>query len=452
MSVLAIISVTVLSSTMNALGTTTSTRASMQARAAAEAGIDVATAGLQTTGSCTNVTGVYSSAVEPEFEAVIAYDEGAGWVNGCPTFDSVLVRVTSTGAASSKGVAGATAGDEVTLEAVFNYDDIIVQVPIVGSAVYAHTIVGVLKKFELKSAGNSVATSVTIKNGDVSCSNNAKIGGDLILGDGNANLNMCTVDGSVAVNGNVTANSSHIGGDLRATGTVTKSADTTVGGTVAAGSATGLRPIPTWSDVPSAPAHWTAAGYTVVDWTGPCTITDSTAEWANLTNYTTKTAINFLAACPSSPVITNNNVGATVSLKTDLVFIAEEFTFNKLRFRSSSTTEERKLAFIVPDDETAPADTPTCAPPAGMTGNITLTNETDFGPLIAAMVYTPCKVISDRGGFRGQMYGGEVEFGQQASLTFVQVGIPGVDLTRGLTTPVKSGAKLGDGRSWREIP
>ena len=468
MAVLAVVTVTVAATTVQALGTSTSSRASVQARAAAEAGIDVATAGLQTTGDCANVAGLYGSTVEPKFDAIVAYDEGAGWVNGCPTIDSTLVRVTSTGTAASLGVAGVTAGDQVTLEAIFDYNEIIVQVPIVGSAVYAHTIKGDLKKFELVSASNSVATSVTIKNGDVVCSNGASIDGDLILGDGNADLNNCNVSGSIHVNGNVTVYKSNVVGSVRATGNVTidqssVGGEVQAGGTVlitgstvqgapasgstGSGSAVGPPSIPGWTDVPSDPSYWTAAGYQVVNWTGPCTIDSSTAEWANLTNYTVPTAINFLNKCPTSEVVTQNALGATVELKTDFVFLAQQFTLNKLRFTS---TADRKVHFIVPDEV---ADyTPTCAPPSGLTGNITLTNETDFGTTISAMIYTPCKVYSDRDGFRGQMYGGEVEFRQQASLTFVPVGVPGADLTDGLTTPVVTGAELGDRRSFREIP
>src|SRR3546814_2546727 len=45
------------------------------------------------------------------------------------------------------------------LEAIYTYTPIIVQVPKVGSAVYAHEIQGTLKKFELSAEENSVATS-----------------------------------------------------------------------------------------------------------------------------------------------------------------------------------------------------------------------------------------------------------------------------------------------------
>ncbi|MEX1079734.1 MAG: hypothetical protein WED09_11565 [Homoserinimonas sp.] len=447
MSVLAIISVTVLSATMNAMGTTSSTRAGVQATAAAEAGIDVATVGLQTINDCASVSGVYASpaGTHPQFNAVIAFDEGAGWVTGCPTDDADLVRITSTGTAESVGIAGATAGDEVTLEAIYTYVPIIIQVPKVGSAVYAHEIHGTLKKFELNYAENSVATSVSIKNGDVVCSNGANIGGDLILGNGSASLDMCDVDGEVHVSGNATINKSEIGRDVTAGGTATVT-DSTVGGVVTSG---GLAPvIPDWVDVTDDPAYWVAQGYTVVDWVGACSISKNNSPWENLSSYTSPTVINFISACPNTPVSTSNSMNS-VEVNANLVFIAEEFAFDKLILTEAEAEVDRTVTFLVPDR--TPDSLPTCAPPAGLDGGITLTNETDFTDNISSMVYTPCKVYSDRNGFRGQIYGGDVEFGQQASLEFDEVGIAGADLTGGVTVPQQSGAELGAPVSLREV-
>ncbi|MFC0680719.1 hypothetical protein ACFFGH_23045 [Lysobacter korlensis] len=459
MAVLLLLGATMASATIGALKHTSSDRASVQARAAAEAGIDAASAGLRTTNDCADPSipgidpaspaGSYRSIAgqTPKFAAVIeSFDSGSGWRAGCPGNNTTSVRVTSTGTASSPGVAGATAGDEVTMEALFDYEPVIVQVPQVGSAVYAHTVDGVLKKFQLSTESNSVATSVAIKHGDVECTNGAEIGGDLLLEDGSANLDMCDVLGSVHVSGNAIVHKSVIGAHVRARGTASVT-QSTVGGTVTFGPTTPPPSIPDWTDVPYDPAFWTARGYTIVNWTGPCSIDKTTAQWNALANYTTPTVINFLTKCATSPVRTQSDIN-TIELDTDLVLFAHQFTFGKLYFSTDTAGETRDLTFIVPDGTAN--ELPTCAPPSGMSGEIRLTNEADFSAAIAAMVYTPCKIYSDRNGFRGQLYGGEVEFGQQASLTFRAVGIDGYDLTGGATTPVQTGMQLGGRVALRE--
>ncbi|MHA6693292.1 hypothetical protein [Homoserinimonas sp. A520] len=468
MAVLALVAVTVTVSATQSLGVSSSARASVQGLASAEAGMDVGTVGLRTPGACAAVAGVFTSpaGTTPRYTATVEYKTAAGWNAGCPTATATQVRVTSTGYAQAKGAAGVSAGDEEVVQSVFAYEPVYTNVPIVGSAVYAHTMTGILKSFNLTSEDNSVATSVTIKNGDVTCSNNAVIGGDLIMGNGNADLQKCKVTGKVHINGNLLAeNSSDIakdisvtgnatvrnsvlGGDMRAGGVATSIGNTLTkpGAIVQSGATVAPPQIPEWSDVPSAAAHWSAQGYNVVNWTGPCTIDKTTTQWTNLSSYTHNTVINFMTKCATSPVVTLNNFD-TIPLNADLVFLGHEFRFDKLGFASSI---ERKIAVIVPDDVADLA--PTCTPPTGLTGNITLTNETDFSPKVAAMIYTPCKVTSERDGFQGQMYGGEVEFKQQAKLIFKQVGIPGIDLTGGLTEAVKTGMKLGDRLTFRENP
>lgn len=452
MAVLLLLGATMASATIGALRHTSSDRAAVQARAAAEAGIDAATAGLRTTNDCADpaIAGVDPASAAatyrsiagqtPKFTAgVESFEAGTGWRPGCPDSDTTRVRVVSTGTASSPGVAGATAGDTVTMEAQFDYEPVIVQVPQAGSAVYAHTVDGVLKKFQLATESNSVATSVAIKHGDVQCTNGAEIGGDLLLEDGSATLDMCDVKGSVHVSGNAIVHKSVIGGHVRARGTASVT-QSTVGGSVTFGPTTPAPVIPDWTDVPYDPAYWTARGYTIVNWTGPCSIDKTTAQWNALASYTTPTVINFLTKCATSPVRTLSAIN-TIELDTDLVFFAPQFSFGKLYFSTDTAGETRDVTFIVPDGTND--ELPTCAPPSGMSGEIRLTNEADFTTGIAAMVYTPCKIYSDRNGFRGQLYGGEVEFGQQASLTFRAVGIDGYDLTGGATTPVQTGSKLG---------
>ncbi|MDI2098551.1 hypothetical protein [Ruicaihuangia caeni] len=445
MAVLAIVTATVTVVTTQAIGVSSSSRAEVQARAAAEAGIDVATAALMATGACVDVIDSPAGSV-PRYSVTIEHNEGAGWAVGCPSDVSTEVRILATGFAEAKGVAGVSGGDQVTIETVHSYDPIITHVPVAGSAVYAYNMAGALKKFELSSPDQSLATSVSIKHGNVTCTNGAKIGGDLIVGDGNAKLDMCDVAGSVHVNGNTSINKSNIGGIVRGTGTGQVTAST-IGGTPPSqfGAGVAMPTIPEWVDVPGDHAFWQAQGYQIVNWTGPCTIDKNTTAWYNMSTYTTPRVIDFRAKCPTTKIWTRNDLDP-VTLNTDIVMLAHEFQFDKLYFNAS---QDRKLHFIVPDD--VAGDGPTCAPPASLTGGIYNTDEAKFGDHVAAIAYTPCKVQSDRP-FRGQFYGGEVEFHQQAAFTFVPVGIPGVDLAGGVTQPVQTGATLGARLSYRDLP
>ncbi|WP_150307838.1 hypothetical protein [Planctomonas psychrotolerans] len=516
MAVTAVISVTVAAATIHGLGVSSSVQASIQSRAAAEAGIDVARAGLLTAGSCGSVSGVYESTTAPAYRARVQYDAGGGWVSGCPIDTATLVRIESVGTANAAGVAGASSGDTRTVEAIFNFVPDYVEVPQIDAAVYAHEIQGALKNFELISADNSLAADVQIRNGNVTCLNGATIAGDVILGNGFAALKDCAVTGSVHVSQYVHAeNGSRVRGDViaagvgvaagsdvarvgsgsivdgnvyaggttsvlsssvsrvkknitvagtgssaarvasgsvvegnvissgsvSAAGTVQGTTSTNVGGL----SAPPLPLIPNWTDVPYPSSTWANNGFTEITWTGSCSIGHGDPRWAALATRTTPTVVNALGCGPAG-IHTLSTVDP-LALKTKIAFIAQSFSFDKLRLESA-TAANQNVWFIVPDNT---ADgLPTC--PSATAGDIYLHNEADIALTISAMAYTPCTVYSDRDGWRGQIYGGEVEFGQQAKLTFVPVGVPGVSFTGGLPpTLVLNGGHLANLRSIREL-
>ena len=517
MAVTAVIGVTVAAATINGLAVTSSNRASVQARAAAEAGIDVAVAGLKTPGGCAAVSAVYESAATavPRYVATVQHDTGSGWVDGCPVDTAAFVRIESVGTAGSPGVAGASSGNSRAIEAIYNYLPDYIDVPEIDAAVYAHEMQGDLKNFELSSAENSLAADVQIRHGNVACLNGAKITGDVILGDGFVSLKDCEVTGSVHASGYVYAeNGSHVHGDVIAAGigvasgtdvarvgsgstvdgkvyaggnasVLSSSASTVQTNVIVAGSpgyaariasgskvlgnvmssgaivkngtvlgttssavegldAPPLPLIPDWTDVPYPSTTWSENGFSEVTWTGPCMISDNDPRWAALSARTTPTVVNALG-CGAAGIETTSNVDP-ITLGTNIAFIAEAFAFNKL-YISSSTTANRNVWFIVPDN--TPNSLPTCEPG---TGDIYLHNEADIEPTVSAMAYTPCKVYSDRDGWRGQIYGGEVEFGAQAKLTFVPVGVPGMSFAGGVPpTPVLAGGHLGNLVTVREL-
>ncbi|TFC35447.1 hypothetical protein [Cryobacterium sp. TMT2-42-4] len=526
MAVTAIIALTVTAATLNGISATSSARASVQSRAAAEAGIDVTMVSLQVaTGpeSCSSRSGLYDSVTGtvPKYSTKVQIDPGSGWVTGCPTSASTKVKIISTGFAQANGVSGASSGDDSVLEAVYTYIPAQITIPTIGSAVYAHTISGVLKNFTLDSAVNTVAADVQIKNGNAICTNGAKISGNLILGNGYAALDNCTVSGTVHVSNYVTlnggaslvqgdviaagqaagpvtgfvvaiANGAKVNGSLLSNGnvSVTSSPGSTVNGNVTVAgtpasvatvannstvngyvqssgtiandgnivgaktqNVTGLVSppvplVPNWSEIPYptpfSSTTWAAQGFQELVWNGPCVISGVDPSWTALSNLTVPTVVNTLAKCGAAGLSTDSNV-KTLTLKTNVAFAAHQFNFGKLNVLSSDTTA-RRLWFYVPDPNSADG-VPTCVAPAG---NITMSNETDIDGLVSVMAYTPCKFYSNRDGWRGQIYGGEVEFGQQAKLTFVPVGVPGVSLSGIPYTPPVP-AHLGVRTSLRDL-
>jgi hypothetical protein len=509
-AVTAIISVTVVATTVSGMAVTSSTKASVQARAAAEAGIDRALVDVQT--SCLTT---YESTTDPHYKYKLAYRIGTqAWINGCPTAAAEYIRILSTGYAKLPGVAGATAGDVVTLEGIYSNIPVYVEVPQVDPAVYAHTMEGTLRSFILTSSDDSISADIQIKNGNVVCENNAVIDGSVVLGNGYISLDNCDVNGDIhvskyasisgnntvvqgdviavgdgvastsdavtvaagsTVKGDVTAGGSalvqaRIEGNLKVAGSSTSKAVVsssgrvlgnvvssgtatvaagTVGGTTSAG-ITGLGTIPApqvpdWTDLPYPSSSWD--GYHAVTWSGSCTVGNSHPFWDSLAGLTA-TYGNLLIdarACGAAGINFQNNI-RNVVLSANITFIAQSFYIDKLVV-TSNTTATRNMWFLVPDNtaDAAPTAYPTNC-------DITLTNEADFAPTIAAFVYTPCKIISDRNNWRGQFYAGAIEFLQQAQMIYVQVGVPGVDFRASLPPILNlTDSVLGTRISLREV-
>ena len=89
MGVTIVIAVTTTTASLHAVGVTSSTRASVEAEAAAEAGIDYAASQLATS-ICQPI---YTSSTAPIFSVVVSYSNlstspgttDTSWVSGCPT-------------------------------------------------------------------------------------------------------------------------------------------------------------------------------------------------------------------------------------------------------------------------------------------------------------------------------------------------------------------------------
>ncbi|KRF33095.1 hypothetical protein [Yonghaparkia sp. Soil809] len=524
LGVTGIIAVTVGTVSVSALQSTNGVAASVEARGAAEAGINAAELALRGGGGCP-ASGVVSKTTAPAYSVRIQHDTGSGWVDGCPPNNATQVRFLSTGEAERPTPGSSAFESERVVEAVYQYIPEYVEVPDIDPAVYAYSIDGVLKKFVLDSADFTISADVQIKTGDFECSNNASVAGDVILANGAADLTACTIAGTLhvtkgagidgaslvtgdviaggdgitgtnptvrieagtRVNGNVfaggnvsvlsgsgsqvlgnvtatrdtstkviVANGSTIGGNVLSSGTIQRNG--TISGTQST-AVTGLQApiaprVPNWVDMPWAVTNatqfqattWYQQGFTNrVTWTGSCTMGSLDPRWVALSLYTTPTVID-ATGCIGG-VTTNNNLSPNIGLSTNIVFIADKFTFNKLYFASSVPSVNRKLYFVVPDNTAD--ELPTCT---GEAGNIYLTNEADIQSTVSAFLYSPCEIISDRNGLRGQLYGGVIDFDQQAQMTYVPTSPPGVDFSASLPPVFQLvGAYLGDRLSIREV-
>lgn len=218
-----IITALIMTMLVSAIGFSTSTRAGIQAQAAADAGTAAALAGIQTAGSCAAVNGVYSSSTEPKYRATVWTGTTGAWVRGCPT-GAGQVRIISTGYATTGGLNGVTAANAAYLESIYSVGGSTAS----GSAIY---IAGnaQLNAFSV-IAGTETLGTVKLPTGNFECSSTTVIQGDVIVANGNATLsNTCTVNGSLRVSGSVSLSASAwIKGDVVASGGTVTLSNTTV--------------------------------------------------------------------------------------------------------------------------------------------------------------------------------------------------------------------------------
>lgn len=315
-------------------------------------------------------------------------------------------------------------------------------------------------------SGNLIAAGSVLDTSSraATLSSRAVVQGDVFVG---GSVSMTASPGTTRVGGNVTAarnssttvsvaNSTRVDGNVLSTGTITGGASV-IGGTRSPGVAGLQSPppplVPDWVDVPFNSdlswiqnSTWWERGFrNVVTWTGNCTLSGSDPRWAALATYTQRTIID--ATGCTNGVVHQSNVSPTVNLQTDIVFFSRSFTFNKLYARASNNVDPRRMYFIVPDNT---ADkVPTCS---GGAGDIYYNNEDDINAPLAIFFYTPCKVTSDRNKMRGQIYGGSVEFRQQAQWTFVPSAPPGIDFSVDENQEeVLSGSYMGERLTLREL-
>lgn len=182
--------------------------------------------------------------------------------------------------------------------------------------------------------------------------------------------------------------------------------------------------VPPWVDFSYDLLDW--EGYTPLIWVGDCQV----GSWNLLLQVT-----HGLIKAATSPVIVDTRLCPTLTfnqqdivVKTDVVFIGRGFTLTNGSSVRSGDGEAHKVWFLIPDGNPASAG-PHCS---GGAGNFSTNGGPRVHEPIAAFVYTPCSIQLNNGTqWRGQLYSSSLNVSSGDSLTYVQMGIPGLDLDTG---------------------
>ncbi len=228
MLLMLVVTVLITSSVVNAYSYSTFTRAGVESRSAAEAGISAARAGL-IAGTCNSSfdpdthpsAGVYTSAPGevPEYRAEIYPRAGAGWAAspGCPSSASVDVRILTTGAAEARGVAGASGRDEATLEAVLATPAQPTTIVANGPAVFGYNGGSLGAGGRLLTA-DGLPIDVIFRNGNIVCNGGMAAVTNLVVANGDLTVEGgCGVSGTAWVSGTLKGSGgANVAGDMRA--------------------------------------------------------------------------------------------------------------------------------------------------------------------------------------------------------------------------------------------
>ena len=512
MAVTIVIAVTTTTASLHAVGITSATRASVEAEAAAEAGIDYAASQLAT--SVCQATYVSSSA--PIFSVVVSYSDlstspgttDTSWVSGCPTSTSAQrLKLVSTGTAITKGVAGNTTGNIRKVEAIYPYTPSPPAYTITpsGPATYSFNQQDpTINNVTITQAG-TVRPTVVYLSGSATCTSGSQITGDVILGGGGLAITSgCTINGDLStagvvsiqsgvVTGNVnaagvqsgtsvsTSSSSEIDGNIYAAGPVTIGGK--VGGNVVAGPTGGASSFSSQSSVggsvvsagtvsastgsvkgtitqnqtgivtptvPFAP-QWVDYAYSPSDWVA----TDGT-QFAVLTmSSCTSTALsNSLATLSASttPMILDTRVcGAVTNFSGNNMTLTSDSVIIANGFNFSSNNIQSSSS---PDKRLWIIIPDTVADrqptcPSGSTASIG--NNVQIGPHVGGMIYSPCPISNGGDTWTGQMYSSSIGTSSNFVLNFLQIGLPTVNLSTGQYLAPTGTGVLGARTSIRDL-
>lgn len=512
MGVASVIGITTTSMSLQALGVTTSTRAGVQAEAAAEAGVDYAAANLDT--SVCQPT--YANSTSPIFSVTVAYSNVAtspgatdnSWVIGCPTSSGVArLKLVSVGTASSLGVAGNTSQDVRTVEAIYSYTQSPPPYAIIpsGGALYAYSQVDpTVNNMTINQAG-TVRPSIQFLTGSVTCTSGTTITGDVYLGAGALTATSgCTINGDLWAKGAVSIQSGEVTGNVHSAGTGSGDAVSLatssiidgaiysagsvsiagqVGGNIVAGpsatssnfsNASSVGGSVVTSGTVSAPAG-VIHGTVTTNQTGIVTpiipVVPNWVDYAYSPNdwktpagdpYTVLTMSTCRTTDLSSAVTTLQN--SLVPIIVDTRICGPITDFKGLDFSLTSDAVIIANGFNLASNNIQSADSlskrlwvivPDAildrVPTCGTNSKATIGNNVVVGSLVASLIYSPCPISNSGDVWRGQMYSSSISTSSSFTLNFLPIGLPTVNLSTGTFTPPAGSGVLGDRISIRDL-
>ena len=413
---------------------------------AAEAGVNAWWEDLQTTAlaslSCSTKSAVMNTAPnEAQYSAAATfYAADATTAMTCPFTSSdppSYVRILSTGSSEGEAAREVEAFGKLTpVRTGF------------GAAIMAVNGTTFSNNFTVYgSSGNN--GDIYILNGNLSVSNSPTVYGNVYVPTGTATLtgNNSEIKGDLWASGTVTVNnpamvsgnaksttgnvsgSGTVTGDATAVGTTTVSS---VGGTRYPGTNPGPVPTQTFPQITNSTLAFTNAGYTLVGpFTGASACTDAYTYvnktsgtgtyWANsgLTNI----VIQINQACNFA-----NGNNDTNTIRGNLAIVSDGgFDLSRQSNWNGASAPVKNVYFI--SGYTAAACTGT--------KNITVGNNTNFDAYTNVFFYTPCTAtMNNTNNFSGQVLAANVSVGNQFTMTFQPVLVPGQGTVTGFTQDI----------------
>jgi hypothetical protein len=268
----------------------------------------------------------------------------------------------------------------------------------------------------------TVSGSLYVPNGSASVSGSTVVNGDLWARDSVVLNNPATVRGDVLSSlGNVSGTGTVIG-DVVAAGTVA-TGTLSIGG-VATSNAT-VDDVPTQSlpQIGWNQPYWETAGYTVYNAvSGPgLTQCEDAYDFVKTRWASGNVVVRITDTCKLSTFEPGSG-NVSMSLKGNLAVVSEGgFDFSRQSTWSEAPTHTGgvDLLFI---------STWTTTSPCPVSKDITVGQNTNFvSPNVSVLFYTPCKVTmsNQTGVFSGQVMGGTVNIGQNFSMLYEPVYVPG---------------------------
>lgn len=510
MGVTGVIALTITSMSLHAVGYTTSTRAGVQAEAAAEAGIDFAAANLATS-VCQPQ---YSSTSAPIFAVTVAYSNlqtspgytDTSWVSGCPTAtSSVRLKLVSTGWASAFGVAGNSSGNVRKVEAIYPYTPSPPPHAIIpsGAAIYSYAQTDPTMNNLTITQASTTRPSLEYLSGSATCNSGTTIVGDVILGNGALIANGCTINGDLWASSNISIQSGEVTGNVNSAGASAPSVSLSssvkvdgnvfaagpvsiggkVGGNVVAGPTGGSSTFSNQSSVggsvisagtvsaavgaikgtistnqsgivtPTIPIvpPWIDYAYNASDWQ-TSTGTPYSVLTMSACDATTLAASLITAKSSLTPIILDTRVcGPVTSLGGGNLTLTSNTVIIANGFNISwsdieSSDTSDKSLWIIIPDMVADRQ-PTCP----TNSSATIANHVEVGPHVGAMIYSPCPISNHGDVWRGQLYASSISSSSSFTLNYLPIGLPTVNLSTGQLTPPPGTGVLGARMSIRDI-